>query len=126
MAGKNPLEATGSGWEDSVQSGQEQSYRRSGEVLFVTQGMGVCSQERSTWRPGRGSNEKGRRELTKGHVTGQKGAKQSREVLFQFVPRPHTHTHWQRWSPWSTMDKAHVPGPSTVLHHRRWGGPGIF
>lgn len=43
---ENPLEATGNELGDSGQSGQEQSYWRSGHVCFMTQRMGVCFQER--------------------------------------------------------------------------------
>lgn len=61
-----------------MQSDQEpgtDQEKGSGKRLLMTSGLRICSQERRTWRARRGSNEKGKKKLTKGHGNRVKGSK---------------------------------------------------
>lgn len=78
MARKVPWKLLEMNYEIQCKGIKEQGYWRSEKMLFMTQEIGVCSQERRAWRARRGSKEKGKKNLTKQHGNRVKRAKQSR------------------------------------------------
>lgn len=74
-------------YEDSVERDQEQGYWRSEKMLFMTQEMGICSQERRAWELEEVAKRREKRIWQKNMVIGLKEQSSQGKVLFQCVPQ---------------------------------------